>query len=230
MRIASSRSRAAAVAAALAAILAGVLARWLWRRSLPGRTLILSPRRSTVIAPDRSVRSVQSAELALPLEDLNRVWKQANLENLARTYWLFLERVSLGAIRVLYTPEDRRVVLFARPLTLLRFWTPEYRIEPGHGTVTWRIRDGVLVAQEGRGSGFLAIDVKRHDPPSEDQLARVHVTIEVANFYPSIAARLSTPVYMVTQSFAHVLLTHAFLRSLAKLELAQSQVRRLPDE
>ena len=46
----------------------------------------------------------------------------------------------------------------------------------------------------------------------------------MANFYPSIAARFSTPVYEMTQSVVHVLVTHAFLRSLAKLDLAKSKI------
>jgi hypothetical protein len=49
----------------------------------------------------------------------------------------------------------------------------------------------------------------------------------VANFYPAIAAGFSTPVYEATQSSIHVLVTHAFLRSLAKLDLARSKVGRL---
>jgi hypothetical protein len=53
------------------------------------------------------------------------------------------------------------------------------------------------------------------------------IEVEVANFYPSIAARFSTPVYEMTQSAVHVLVTHAFLRSLAKLDLATSKVGRL---
>jgi hypothetical protein len=216
-------------ATALAAILTGLLARWLWRRSLPARTLIVSPRESTVIAADGSVRSVQSAHIALDPQDLDRIWKSSNLENLARTYWLFLSRVTFGAIRVIYGPQERRVVLFARPLTLLRFSAPEYSIEPGHGKVTWHIRDGLLVARAGRdGAGFLSLDVQRQDAPADGaELATLHVHVEVANFYPAIAAGLSTVIYEATQSVVHVLVTNAFLRSLAKLDLAESHVRRL---
>ncbi len=232
MRPRSTRARSALAATVLAGILAGVLARWLWRRSLPARTLIVSPRESTVIAADGAVRSVQSAHLALAPDDLDRIWKRSNLENLARTYWLFLSRVTLGAIRVVYGPEERRVVLFARPLTLLRFSAPEYTIEPGHGNVTWHIRDGLLVARAGRnGAGFLSLDVQRQEAPEDGaELATLHVHVEVANFYPAIAAGLSTVIYEATQSFVHVLVTHAFLRSLATLELAESKVRRLPDD
>ncbi len=229
MKSMSIRRRVTAVAAILAAILTGLLARWLWRRSLPARTLIVSPRESTVIAADGSVRSVQSAHIALDPQDLDRIWKRSNLENLARTYWLFLSRVTFGAIRVIYGPQERRVVLFARPLTLLRFSAPEYSIEPGHGKVIWHIRDGLLVARAGRdGAGFLSLDVQRQDAPADGaELATLHVHVEVANFYPAIAAGLSTVIYEATQSVVHVLVTNAFLRSLAKLDLAESHVRQL---
>ncbi len=52
--------------------------------------------------------------------------------------------------------------------------------------------------------------------------------MEVANFYPAIASRLGKAVYEATQAFVHVLVTHAFLRSLATLELDESPVRRFP--
>ena len=58
-------------------------------------------------------------------------------------------------------------------------------------------------------------------------MAALRIEVEVANFYPSIAAGLSAPVYEMTQSVLHVLVTHAFLRSLAKLQLAESKVRVL---
>jgi hypothetical protein len=59
--------------------------------------------------------------------------------------------------------------------------------------------------------------------------ARLHVEVEVANFYPSIASRLSRPVYNSTQSRIHVIVTYGFLRSLARLDLAQSRVGRFDD-
>jgi hypothetical protein len=37
------------------------------------------------------------------------------------------------------------------------------------------------------------------------------------------------PVYMITQAVIHVVVTHAFLRSLAKLDLAESKVKALAD-
>jgi hypothetical protein len=216
------------VTAALTLIgaLIGLIVARRWRRR-PAQAVIVSPRRSSSIAADGAVRSVQSAELTLPRGQLNRLWTVPNLENLARTYWRFLSRVTLGLIRVFYGENERRIVLLVRPFTLLRFEAPEYLVESGHGKVTWRIRDGLLVARSGRGCGYLALDVRRLPDPAPGGPCRLRIEMEVANFYPSIAASFSTPVYEATQSAIHVLVTHAFLRSLAKLDLAQTKIGRL---
>ena len=208
----------------LLAVLAGLIAARRRRRApRPAHAVIVSPRQSTVIARDGAVRSVQSAELTLPRAELERLWNPTGIENLARTYWRFLSRVTLGLIRVVYGENERSVVALIRPLTLLRFDAPEYDLEPNHAIVRWRIRDGLLVARSGRGCGFLALDVRRQ---GESDPAKLRIEVEVANFYPSIAAGFSTPVYEATQSSIHVLVTHAFLRSLAKLDLAKSKVGR----
>ena len=215
-------------ALALASLLRVLVKRRRRRRRLPGRAVIVSPRRSTVIARDGAVRSVQSAELSVSHADLDRLWNATNLENLARTYWRFLSRVTLGLIRVRYGENERSVVALVRPLTLLRFDAPEYDVGADHGAVSWRIRDGLLVARAGRGSGFLRIEVRRLNPDAPlAEEAKLGIEVEVANFYPSIAAGFSTPVYELTQSFLHVLVTHGFLRSLATLDLAQSKVGAL---
>jgi hypothetical protein len=211
---------------ALVALLSGIAAvarRRRRTRRLPAHAVIVSPRQSTVVQRDGAVRSVQTAKLTLDAADLERMWTPANLENLARTYWRFLSRVTLKLIRVVYTEDSRVVVFLARPLTLLRFDLPEYTIESDHGAVRWRIRDGLLVARTGRGCGFLALDVRR-EPARPDGREDLLIEVEVANFYPSIAVGFSTPVYEMTQSAVHVLVTHAFLRSLAKLDLARSKV------
>jgi hypothetical protein len=228
-------SRVYAPLITLAVLVSGVVAvarRRHRARRLPAHAVIVSPRQSTVVQRDGAVRSVQTAKLTLEASDLERLWTPANLENLARTYWRFLSRVTLRFIRIIYTPDSRLVVFLGRPLTLLRFDLPEYTIEPDHGAVRWRIRDGLLVARAGRGCGFLALDVRREPPPDgrdgrdgrdgdrEDLL----IEVEVANFYPSIAVGFSMPVYEMTQSAVHVLVTHAFLRSLAKLDLAESKI------
>ena len=177
----------------------------------------------TVMDSSGSVRSIQAAIVTMPEGELDALWTQMYLERLARTYWKFLSRVSLGLIRVEYTDTERRVVLLRRPFVLLRFRAPEYEISDGRGIVRWRIRDGVLVAK--RDQGYLEIDVRRDeaDRPGYEQ---AHVEVEVANFYPAIATWLTRWLYKVTQSRIHVLVTHGFLRSLARRELEMSAVGR----
>jgi hypothetical protein len=214
---------------ALTAAVAALLATWRQRHQArrPALAVIVSPRHSTVISKDGAVRSAQTAELSVSRFDCERLWNPTNLENLARTYWRFLSRVFLGLVRVVYGDGERRVVFLFRALTLLRFEAPEYVLEENHGRVTWRILDGLLVARSGRGSGFLALDVTRQPPRHGDEQAKLRIEVEVANFYPSIAAGFSSPVYEATQSAIHLLVTHAFLRSLANLRLSKSKVGRL---
>ncbi len=177
----------------------------------------------TVMDRQGSVRSIQAATVTTPEGQLDALWTPNSLERLARTYWKFLSRVSLGLIRVEYTPTERRVVLLRRPFVLLRFRAPEYDISQGRGIVRWRIRDGVLVAKEDH--GYLEIDVRRTDP-GKVGYDQAHVEVEVANFYPAIATWVARWFYKATQSRIHVLVTHGFLRSLADRELELSAVGR----
>ena len=92
----------------------------------------------------------------------------------------------------------------------------------------WRIARGLLVARRGRnGGGYLQIEVRREPRPRMRAGAPAR-EVEVANFYPSIASRLSRRVYNATQSRIHVIVTNGFLRSLARLDLAESRVGRFP--
>jgi hypothetical protein len=118
------------------------------------------------------------------------------------------------------------VVFIGRPFVLLRFRAPEYSMDAERGIVRWRIRDGILVASEGHeGDGYLEIDLLRCAQETPGR-ARLHVEVEIASFYPAIAFRIARWVYANTQSRIHVLVTHGFLRSLAKLELEESAVGR----
>ena len=183
-------------------------------------------------APDGSITSRQTAEVTLPRSELERIWTPEYLERLARTYWRFLTRVSLGILRVLYTESAREIVVLTRPFVLLRFYAPDYDIEPDRGTVTWRIERGLLVAPAGRGKGHLRITVERtRESPEADEVT-VTVSSEVASFYPMIAGwgwfeRIGRTLYRVTQLRMHVIVTHAFLRSLAALDLVPSVVGAL---
>jgi hypothetical protein len=173
-----------------------------------------------------AVRSIQSAEVELPADALERLWTPESLERLARTYWRFLSRATLGLIRVEYTDSERYVVLLRRPFALLTFQAPEYEMDGERGVVRWRIEKGVLVARRGRGGdGYLEIDVQRR-PADKPGRARMHLEVEIANFYPAISFTFSQWLYALTQSRIHVLVTYGFLRSLAKLDLAESRVGR----
>jgi hypothetical protein len=235
------------------------------RRRRRARALIENLSDTTELDADSgAVRSVQRADLLIDERAIAELWNPAHLERLARTYWRFLGRVTLGIIHVSYTETERSVVLFLRPLRLLTFHAPEYEMDPVRGLVRWRIARGMLVSRRGRnGRGHLQIEVTRGaaaTPVGGDEPAgrasgeaaagaggpattrgadggvaagdgatrpRLHVEVEVANFYPSIAAGLGRWFYNVTQSRIHVIVTSAFLRSLATLDLAESRVGRL---
>lgn len=220
-----------AVVVAVAALAALVLLTVLWRASHPGRGVpgaVIAESHSLTSLDDETgaVRSVQSAEVFLPAQALQQFWTPEHLERLAATYWRFLSRATLGLIHVAYTDEGRAIVLLAPQLKLLTFQAPEYEMDRDHGLVRWRIARGLLVARRGRdGGGYLQIEVRRGEP-TEDGQARLHVAVEVANFYPSLASRLGRRFYDVTQSRIHVIVTNRFLRSLVRLDLAESRVGR----
>jgi len=221
--------RLAIAGGVLVAILVALFAnarRLLNTRGAVARTTIDSPEEHTTTGPDGAVRSVQSADITLPAESMVELWSAHNLERLARSYWRFLTRISLGVIQVRYRDDGRDICVFGWPaLSLLTFQAPEYEFEPDHGVVRWRIEKGLLVSRRGRGGdGYLEIEVERRD------VNRLHVEVEVANFYPAIASRLGRWLYENTQSRIHVIVTHGFLRSLAKLDLAESRVGRYRSE
>jgi YihY family inner membrane protein len=191
--------------------------------------------------PGEGTRSKQVADVVMPRAELDRIWTPMYLERLAATYWRFLERVSLHLLHVAYGPDSRAVKFLFFPL--LTFHAPEYETHADVGTVTWRINRGVLVAPGGRGQGYLRITaarppaeesreaVKSAPGPSEEQ-ATVRVSSEVVNFYPLLAgwgwaARIFRHLYRATQLRIHVIVTHAFLRSLARMDLAESKVGAL---
>jgi len=201
-----------------------------WVRTIedrPSKAVIAEVRDSTSLdGGTGAVRSVQTAEVLVEEAALREIWSPTYLERLARTYWRFLTRATLGLIRVHYSEGERSVVLLSRTLKLLTFDAPEYEMDPSRGLVRWRITRGLLVAKRGRdGGGYLQIEVSR-SPAADPAQVQLHVEVEVANFYPSIASGLSRRLYNATQSRIHVILTRGFLRSLARLDLAESRVGR----
>jgi hypothetical protein len=194
-----------------------------------GRAVISDPADSTRTDPAAgAVTSIQAAEIALPPAAVEEIWTPMHLERLARTYWRFLSRCTLGIIRVKYTEAERFVCVLFRPFVLLSFRAPEYEMDANRGIVRWRIEKGVLVSKSGRGRGYLEIDVQRRPLASAGE-AVLHVEVEVANFYPSLASGISNWFYANTQSRIHVIVTHGFLRSLARLDLAESRVGRFAE-
>ena len=189
------------------------------------------PERSRGAVPARgAVHSTQEALVELPPGMLDSIWRPEYLERLARAYWRFLSRVSLGMIRVVYAPDSRTVVLLSPRLPLLRFAAPEYVRGGSAASVTWRIDRGLLVAPEGRGQGFLRIEVRRRLEPDE-----LHLAVLVCNFYPWLRgrgrfARLGTWLYSQTQVRVHRFVTYGFLRSLARLDLPPSRIGALSGE
>ena len=197
--------------------------------STPASVRLITSGESERVPATGAVASVQEAELTLPPRLLDRLWTPASLERLARAYWRYLNRVTLGLVRVAYGPDYRAVVLLHRRLVLLRFRAPDYETEGDRGQVTWPIERGLLVSPNSRGDGFLRIAVSR---PRDDAVC---VRVEVRNFYPWLRgsgrfARFGAWLYAQTQLRIHVLVCNGFLRSLARLDLPPSRVGALAGE
>jgi len=210
----------------LALALVAIGTKLISRPSKVGAVAIGALQDSTKTDERGAVRSVQSADLQINSKTLEAIWTPTNLERLARTYWRFLTRCTLGLIRIQYTDEERFVVSVRRPFVLLAFRKPEYEMDDHRGIVRWKIERGVLVAAPGVNSdGYLEIDVARR-PGIEPDMSTLHVDVEIANYYPRIAAAIAQWVYASTQSKIHVLVCYGFLRSIARGDLAESKTAR----
>ncbi len=177
--------------ASLAALLgvAGAGGWHLLTRSKPvAHALIVTAEDHTTYDGECGVRSVQEADLILPTEALDEIWNPRHLERLARTYWRWLTRATLGLVQVDYQ-EDGRQVKALGLIPLLTFQAPEYEMNDERGIVRWRIERGVLVAKQGRGgAGYLEVDIRRKRSEDYEGRTIVHVEVEVSNFYPALAA------------------------------------------
>jgi hypothetical protein len=194
------------------------------RRRPPAVVTALADR-TTIDSATGAVRSIQTAELRTTSERLDGIWSPYHLERLARTYWRFLSRATAFAISVKYSEHDRQIVAFGL-LPLLTFRVPEYEMDAEHGMIRWRIERGMLVSRAHTGGdGYLEIAIERQ-PPYADGSVRAQLKVEVANFYPVLSSPIGRRFYTATQSRIHVLVTHRFLRSLARLDLAESRVGR----
>jgi len=201
----------------------------------PQVQVYLLEERKAQVNPDGPAGSAQEADAILPNELLAKLWRPSYLERLAHAYWSYLRRVSLGALRIVYEPNARAIVFIHPSLTLLRFRKPRYDVGLGFGQVTWPIERGLLVSFPGR--GHLRLSVRRLEPQEGDapNCQRVRVRSEVQNFYPLLRgsgrfARIGSHIYSATQLRIHVIVTHGFLRSLARLDLPPSAVGALAEK
>jgi hypothetical protein len=186
-----------------------------------------------------SVYSIQTATITTPTSSLDAIWTPPHLERLARSYWSYMERFSLGIVRVHYDERGRYVCFLSRRIVLLGFSEPEYEFTATLGLVRWPITRGLLISRRGRSRGFLEIEVHRRDgveppgsgrrgPGSADPYSQVYVELEVSQFYPAMSSGFAYWVYKQTQSRYHVLLAYGFIRSLAQGEdLPRSVIGRL---
>ena len=202
---------------------------------------ILKPEEQVRVRASGAVGSVQEAEIVVDRELLDGIWTANNLELIARGYWAFLRRMSLGIIRVEYAADSRTVKAFGR-IPLLRFGAPRYEAEEGFGKVEWPIDRGLLVAVEGRGKGALRVSVQRCDRDGVDDEAdarldrvRLIAKVEVENFYPGLRgrgrfARIGAWFYAQTQLRIHVFVCNGFLKHLPRLEFPQVDRSAMPSD
>lgn len=172
------------------------------------------------LASTGGLKCAQSAVITVGADLFEEIWQPDTLDLLAQSYWKYIERRSLGLIRMRKDDESR--VVSSLGIHLLRFREPEFATGEDFGEVTWPIDRGVLVARDGRGQGYLKISVKLDDHIHGEGRKRFTVTSEVANFYPFIRssgrfARAGTWIYSKTQLRTHIAVTKGFLKSLEGL-------------
>jgi len=88
------------------------------------------------------------------------------------------------------------VILLVPALRLLTFHAPEYELDGTRGprSLAHRARPCSSPGEGRNGNGYLQIEVTRR-PGASAGRACVHVEVEVATFYPSIASSLSHGLY-----------------------------------
>jgi hypothetical protein len=155
----------------------------------------LYPDRLGKVPQTGAVESVQEAELDEPA---SRVVSRSFLEWAAHAYWRLITRFTLGLIRITSDGGDQCVVLLGRPLVLLRFHAPVYEVSGREGSVSWRIKRGLLVSSAGRDRGTLrlsasamerseggcGVHVRKPSPPPPSPVIKRLLRVAVQNFCP----------------------------------------------
>ena len=188
-----------------------------------------TPEDDTTVGPDGACRSVQSATVTFEHGAMPVLWTPQMLERLGRTYWAYMSTFTLHIVRVFYTETERSMSLLFRPIKLITFDAPDYASTDTGGRISWRIGGGLLVsrAMRERAVAHLEIEVWALDP-LPDGRERVHVEVEIQNFYP-LFQNISPWLYKNTQSRIHVLLCYGFLRRLAQRDLEESVTGRFAE-
>jgi hypothetical protein len=172
------------------------------------------------------VGSIHEAELLVPATAVASILSAAFLERIARAYWRFLRRISLGLLRVRSGPGHESIVPLVSGVAVISFRPARYGADSERAELEWAIDDGLLVAREGRGLGSLRIRLERRRPDHVERgRARLLMRMEVAGYHPRLRgprwfAPLGAWIYARTQAQVHRLVLRSFMRSLAGLELS----------
>ena len=139
-------------------------------------------------------------------ETFEQIWTPSTLELLARSYWDYIRRFTLGAIRVQYRVDSQTVTLLGR-VPLLRFRTPVFR-PATTGPRSRAGRKGTAGRPRRPRQGFSGIEASRGQ--AEDAgCPTLMVSSTVSNFYPWLRgtgrfARFGTWLYSQTQLRIHI--------------------------
>ena len=174
-------------------------------------------------APSRRPRA---ADIIVPAEAVEGLWNPEHLERLARTYWISLTRFTFGLVRVVYTEDERYVVLLHPALRLLTIrrspstrWTPTGASFAGASrrACSWRCRPRRRRLPRVAG---LPLRLPRLGQGPHPRRGRGRELL------PEIASTLGRWVYANTQSRIHVVACHASCASSCERELDVSPVGR----
>ena len=130
------------------------------QRRAGARVVILHVPSSPATRRTAPSEAKQVAEVTLPRAELERIWSPEYLERLARTYWSFLSRFSLGLIRVLYTRTRARSCSSRAPSCCFASASRSTTSTPTAARSPGRSIAACWWHRRGRGRGFLRLSVR----------------------------------------------------------------------
>jgi hypothetical protein len=157
-----------------------------------------------ILADDHSVFSVQ--RLTIPAAERVRF----SAPELLRFYFEYLERCTLGLIRVAESAAGIEFILTPGGLVLIRFAPPLHEKADDREKTTLQIAGGLLVQP-------LECDRGQLDFMVERLAAGTRLTLQLSDYCPlllgsSSPSRLRKWLYRLTQSYIHKVVTVRFLR------------------